>query len=554
MPFTRVRTTVCRFRNALLASAWLSVVTAVWGQDVNDVVSIDIVPQPLGRALTSLAEQTGLQILFAERVLKGIQSRGVKGDYSAVMALDLLLEGVQLEYSIKGRATIVISESCPPGEKKSRPKPTTDVQLNDTRGSMKNMTGNTHCQPQSTSGRKLLLGAIAAGIGATLQAAPALEEVVVTAQKRAQNLQDVPVAVTAVTGEKIEAMGIGRLEDLTAYTPGVSNTEGATGAFLYIRGIGSAGNKGFEQSVGSYIDGIYYGRDRSSRNGMFDLQMVEILKGPQGILFGKNTIAGAITMTTRGPTVDPEGYVKLGYEVETEEKVTEAAYGGMLTDTFGARIALRYMEMDGWLKNTWNGQNIGEEDDLVTRLSTLWEPAPNLEMIGKLTYSRLRQNEKTAQLVKCSPAMQGFVAGVDDCRLDDKTTVTAYNSYDGGYGFEELEALSAGWTINWDLDSFVITSVTGYTEHTDDMFLDSDYTHQEVLEAVRDEKFDAYSQELRIASATGGALEYIAGLYYEKSDMEWTANLGLDLNPRGVPARAGRVKLTSQEVVSQFEI
>lgn len=476
--------------------------------DINDVVAIDLKSQPLGRALTSLARQTGLQIVFAEQSLRGLDSPALRGNFSAASAMEILLRGSDLVFSVEGSATIVVKKK--PGER----------------------------------AEESLLLKQASGTGR-------IEEIIVTAQKREERLQDVPIVVVVISGKKVEAMGIGRLDDLTAYTPGVSNTEASTGSFLYIRGIGSAGNKGFEQSVGTYVDGIYYGRDRSSRNGMFDLERVEILKGPQGILFGKNTIAGAITMTTRGPGAEPEGYVKLGYEFETNEKVMEAAYGGMLTDTFGARFAVRHAEMDGWLKNTFNGQNIGEEDDLVARLSTLWEPAPGLDMIGKLTWSRLRQNEKTAQLTQCSPAMQGFVAGIDDCRLDDKTTVTAYNRFDGGYGFEKLEALSAGWTINWDLDGHVLTSVTGYTEHTDDMYLDSDYTHQEVLEAVRDEEFEAYSQELRIASATGGAIEYIAGVYVEKSEMEWTANLGLDLNPRGIPLQAGRTKLTRQETTSK---
>lgn len=540
-----------RLRRTLQVGAMMGAAAmSAWAQNVNDVVAIDIAEQPLGRALTTLAEQTGMQILFAERVVKAYRSRPIAGQYSAVSALELLLEGIDLQYSIEGRATIVISEPCPPGMENQAAE-SQDKSHHKKRGSMKTSKGKLECVPVAGGSRLFLLGALMAGVSAAGHAAPQLEEVIVTAQKRAQNLQDVPVAVSAVTGEKIEAMGIGRLEELTAYTPGVSNTEAATGAFLYIRGVGSGGNKGFEQSVGTYIDGIYYGRDRSSRNGMFDLQMVEILKGPQGILFGKNTIAGAITMTTRGPTVDPEGYVKLSYEAETKEQVIEAAYGGMITNDFGARLAVRYAEMDGWMKNTWTGQNIGEEDDIVARLSTLWEPADNVEMIGKLTYSRLRQNEKPAQLSHCTPQLLEFVSGVDDCRMNSKTTVTAYNRYDGGFGFEKLEAWSAGWTINWDLGDHVFTSVTGYTRHTDDMFLDSDYTHLEVLEAIRDEEHESISQEFRIASTSGGNIEYIAGVYFEKSDMDFTANLGMDLNSRGLPVRDGRAKLTSQETESQ---
>lgn len=123
-------------------------------------------------------------------------------------------------------------------------------------------------------------------------------------------------------------MGIRRIDELTAYTPGVTVTEGAAGAQLFIRGVGSGLNKGFEESVATYIDGVYYGRGRSSRNGMVDMERVEILKGPQGILFGKNTIAGVMNLSTRNPGPEWEGYVQLGYEFETEEQSFEAAVGG----------------------------------------------------------------------------------------------------------------------------------------------------------------------------------------------------------------------------------
>ncbi len=402
----------------------------------------------------------------------------------------------------------------------------------------------------STTAKTGLAAGIAVALSGTAVQAAKLEEVIVTAQKREQSLQDVPVAVAAVSGAKIEEMGIGRLDELTAYTPGVSITEGPAGSSLFIRGVGSGLNKGFEQSVGTFIDGLYYGRDRSSRNGMFDMERVEVLKGPQGILFGKNTIAGAISMTTKGPTIEPEGYVKVGYEFELDEKTAEAAYGGMLTDTFGARLAVRHTSMDGWLRNTFNGQDIPEEEDIVARLSTLWEPTASLEMIGKFTYSRLHTNEKPAQLTECSPAMQELVAGVDDCVRDDETTVTAYN-LSGGYGFETLRAQSAGWTINWDLGAFTLTSVTGYTGHTDDMYLDSDYTHLPILDAVRDEEHESYSQEFRIASNGGEVFDYIAGVYYQESELDFNANLSLDLNPRGIPVQNSRAKATHQETETQ---
>lgn len=387
-----------------------------------------------------------------------------------------------------------------------------------------------------------------ASIGA--QAQPRLEEVVVTAQKRSQSLQDVPVAVTAIGGDKIQAMGIRRMDDLTAYTPGVTVTEGAAGAQLFIRGVGSGLNKGFEESVATYIDGVYYGRGRSSRNGMVDMERAEILKGPQGILFGKNTIAGVMNLSTRNPGYEPEGYVQLGYEFETEEQSFEAAYGGPLTDTFGARLAMRYADVKkGWMENTWTGQNIGEEDDVVVRLSTRWEPTDTLEIITKLQYSKLRQNEKPAVLSKCSPAMQTLVAGVDNCRFDNNTTVTAYDP-DGGYGKEMIEATSAAVTINWDVADHVLTSVSGFTKHRDIMYLDSDYTHRDILAADRDEFYEAFSQEIRLASNTGNRLEYLVGAFAETSELDFDGRINFTNAPLGGAAALSAVNDNSQKTDS----
>lgn len=386
----------------------------------------------------------------------------------------------------------------------------------------------THTFPQATVA---VLRVLPLAISTALLVNPAyaqrqLEEVVVTAQKREQSLQDVPVAVSAIDGKKFNDMGIKRLDELTVYTPGVTVTEGPSDALLFIRGIGSGLNKGFEQSVGTYVDGIYFGRGRSSRNGMVDLARAEVLKGPQGILFGKNTIAGAINLTTRNPTPEAEGYLEVSYELaETDEKVVEGAYGGYLTDNFGVRLAARYSSSDGWMENTFNGEDIGAEDDLVTRLSLLFEPSDDIEIIGKLQYSLLKQNEKNSELVTCSPAMQAIVAGIDDCRFDGKTTVSAIDP-DGGYGGTEMEAMSAGLTVNWSLnDDLTLTSVTGFTKHIEDLFLDSDYSPAEILDARRDEAFESLSQEIRIASDTGGQIEYLAGAYVETNEMQFDGGL-----------------------------
>ena len=141
-----------------------------------------------------------------------------------------------------------------------------------------------------------------------------LEEVIVTAQLREQSLQDVPVSVSAISGEKLLSAGLNKIEDLQAYIPNLTMTENGIGTSIYIRGIGSGINQGFEQSVGMYVDGIYYGRAQLARAPFLDLERVEVLRGPQNILYGKNSIAGAISIVTTRPSEEFEGSVSATYE------------------------------------------------------------------------------------------------------------------------------------------------------------------------------------------------------------------------------------------------
>ena len=155
--------------------------------------------------------------------------------------------------------------------------------------------------------KSMLALAIASAAGA-LNAA-VLEEVIVTAQQRAQSLQDVPVSVAALTAEKISDAGIVDLQGLSEMIPNFSINETGISTTVTIRGISSCINPGFEQSVGMYNDGVFYGRDQLARIPMIDMERVEVLRGPQGILFGKNSIAGAVSQITAKPTDEFEGSV-----------------------------------------------------------------------------------------------------------------------------------------------------------------------------------------------------------------------------------------------------
>ena len=224
--------------------------------------------------------------------------------------------------------------------------------------------------------RGLLAIAITAFFGNTYAAE--LEEIIVTAQKRAESLQDVPISMTALSGEKIEEVGINSFQELTAYVPNLSITENAVNTIIGMRGVGIGANQSFEQSVGIYVDGIHYGKSRQVRTGLFDLQQVEVLRGPQGILFGKNTLAGAINITSATPQIGQDTGGKIAISKESYGgQVVEGHLTGSLTDSLAWRFAYKDREGDGHLKNTYPDTEVPmmpTTDEEMWRASVVWEP------------------------------------------------------------------------------------------------------------------------------------------------------------------------------------
>ena len=151
-----------------------------------------------------------------------------------------------------------------------------------------------------------LLAAIVLATATSFTQAQMLEEVIVSAQKRVESLQDVPISVTAIQGDKLQSAGIANMSAMSDNVPNLFISDAAVNTNIFMRGMGSGNNQAFEQSVGMYIDGVYMGRGRQYRSPFVDVERVEVLRGPQGTLFGKNTVAGAINVTTASPDVGDE--------------------------------------------------------------------------------------------------------------------------------------------------------------------------------------------------------------------------------------------------------
>jgi outer membrane receptor protein involved in Fe transport len=343
----------------------------------------------------------------------------------------------------------------------------------------------------------------------------ALEEIIVTAQKRAQSLQDVPVSVNVVSGENITENSIQNLDELSGIVPNLTITEGSQSTNIFIRGLGSGINQGFEQSVGMFIDGIYAGRDRQFRAPFLDVENVEVLRGPQGTLFGKNTIAGALNITTAKPTEEFEARATTTYEPERNEYTLEAVVSGPLSDDLGGRLALRQSEGDGYLDNTYSGREESSHVETVIRGTVVWDATEDLTLTAKLETGRYDVGGESNSLDQTGPWAPLFTDIDPDFDLNDpysRSTNLVESSYNDNDSFT--------LTVDWQLGEYTLTAITGYSAYEYSDVQDVDFTPLEMLSQFQDQEFEQWSQEIRLTSPLGESFDFIAGVYWQTSTLE----------------------------------
>ncbi|QFU76248.1 TonB-dependent receptor [Halioglobus maricola] len=358
---------------------------------------------------------------------------------------------------------------------------------------------------------------IASGSGVNAQAL-VLEEVIVTAQKRTESLQDVPISVATMSGDRIDDIGITSLQEITQYMPNVTVNAGSGTPNLFIRGIGSGTNQGFEQSVGMYIDGVYAGRGPlAAVPTTMDLERVEVLKGPQGILFGKNTIAGAINITSNRPSDEFEGMVEAMYEFEYGGQQYNMVLNAPLTDSLSGRLAVRHdAPGDGWWENVATGDEGPEFDNWYARGSLRWEATDNLEINAKYEYGDFQSDNTQTVVYQSDFVGQENFAGV--------VPIPVVSDYDKGAGdagtrkTTDTEVLAL--TIDWHLDFATFTSISAYSAYDLLSTGDTDVAAAPSLHRTRWEDYEQYSQELRLVSPGGETIDWIAGAYYQRNELD----------------------------------
>jgi iron complex outermembrane receptor protein len=368
--------------------------------------------------------------------------------------------------------------------------------------------------------------------GNPARAADTVGDIVVTAQRREQRLQDVPISVAVTTGETVTKNGIRDLADLAAHVPGLRIGTNTLSDNLNIRGIGSGVNAGFEQSVGTFVDGVYRGRSRVSRASLFDVERVEVLKGPQTTFFGNNTIAGALNITSRKPS-ETFGYNATALFAPTDDEyIAEAGVTGPLTDTLSARGAIKFSGMSGYIYNAYTKQDEPHLRDVIGRISFRWEPSSTFR--SDLRFDRAHNRDRgtySAEIRGCPPGSDfGNVArGSCALYLTQKGGVID-NSYnwksDVPPSFFRLDLDEAAWTNSLDLGSAALTSISSYFHDRTSTLLQAQAVPVPGVGGTisrspfeNQERYTNYSQELRLESRGRGWLQYVVGGYYSHGDL-----------------------------------
>jgi outer membrane receptor protein involved in Fe transport len=450
------------------------------------IVTLDIKRQPIGDALNELAQQSGLQIVLYTDVGKGVSAPRLVGAYTARRALDELLNGTPLDYEFINERTVAIQ---PKGQKSTDARGRAGE-----RGDRPLMLAQapeaspTTGSPRATSDSR---EALSTGRGSQDETAAArselaVQEITVTARKREESLQTTPVAVTALTGDALEVRGADSVDALSQYVPNLqfdgaaALSGGAYNATIFIRGIGQNDFAIFsDPGAAMYLDGVYLGRSIGGIMDAVDLARVEVLRGPQGTLFGRNTIGGAVNLISKQPAEELDG----------ELAVTAGRYDRLdargilnvpLSETFLTRWTVARVSRDGYARRLTDGADLGDKDALIGRAQALWRAADSVEVSLAVDATRVRQNSAPLTLIDVAATGTPFlnlynslvapglgIAAPNGVSTVNPSWITGNidTTYAGARTVNDLDTKGAALTVTWNLGSSLsVKSISAYRD------------------------------------------------------------------------------------------
>jgi len=386
------------------------------------------------------------------------------------------------------------------------------------------------------SSRKILESVfICAGVVlliAPAKAAVELEEIVVTATKREVTVQDVPMSVAAISGRSISEQGIIDLDQLSASVPNLQVGDGTLTTIISMRGMGSQPERGFEQSIGMLIDGIYMPRSSQYRAPFMDANRVEILRGPQAVMFGLNSTAGAVSIISNSsrPGDATTAEITAAYEMEYEGMTLQGVFGGPVSDTLGLRLAVRHRnENKGLYFNTYTGESENTSKETVVRATVAYEPASATSLTFKFDYADFGYigdfGEEFGQpyVLDAFGLSNGNTERALDFRRNmDSAGADILAGITGGRSSAGLDqkSLTAGLILDQKIGEHTLTAIVGYSDLEWNIVEDFDFGPALILTGAIREDYRQSSIELRLTSLAGQTVEWIVGGYYQDNELQ----------------------------------
>ena len=356
-----------------------------------------------------------------------------------------------------------------------------------------------------------------------------IEEITVTAQKREENVQDVPISVSTFSDDFFTRSNVNTLRDMARYAPNLTLPQSSTIANqrIIMRGVGSVGNSAIEPTVAVFIDGVYYPRPSSIVGSMTDLERAEVLRGPQGTLFGRNASMGALNIVTKNPTNEHEGRISFGYG-DYDEKRVSGYINSAISEMAAARLSFQVSKRDGYGENTFtedgSRSTVGDWEDITVRGKLLLTPSETTDVLLTADYSRVRNEGAVTEFIgDTAPGhtLFGLAHILPTGELPEAGDVYDHKLHQMHRDDADDEQWGLSGDVTWSVGDHTIRSITAYRDWQNDSLNQSVIRLPADL-VPTDQYYDTetFSQELQITSPEGGDLEYVLGLYYY--DEEYT--------------------------------
>jgi len=350
--------------------------------------------------------------------------------------------------------------------------------------------------------------------------AATVEDIIVTARRTEESAQRTPLALTAFSGETLSRIGAQQVTDIQGAVPNLNLVQGrgsSNATNIYIRGVGQPDAlQTFDPAVGVYVDDVYFSRIRGTQFDLLDLERVEVLRGPQGTLYGKNTIGGALKLVSRRPGQDFRARGSVAYG-DYDQIDVQGAVSGPISDTLALGLSALHSERGGYVTDPATGAEYNDKNSNAVRAALAWDPASNLRIDLTADYSKddagltVGQAQNTLTNLFGAPLIV-LPAATPEYNFETRTTPGLPNE-------TRLESWGTSLRAAWDLsDALTLKSITSYRELRTDDYIDFDATQLEIADALVAVDQDQVSQELQL-TYTNDRLTAVGGLYYLKENV-----------------------------------